>query len=220
MKIYVVGSTKNKFLPLDKIRTKFFIDKPHVGENIDFLNPWYCELTGLYHLWKHVEDDIVGLEHYRRYFVNSHDKILSEGDINEMLKTCDIICTKAHYSKERPVITWLNEHGKRKDFDKYLYILCRYFDDIGDKKYQGFGEWCKKYLFGDHHCLGNMFVCKRSLIDEYCLWLFNVLSVYDQVNGLTNANRRIDGYLAEFLFGAWLEWNKKKIKYQKIRIVR
>lgn len=51
MKIYVVGSSENKFLPLDNIREKFLIDEKHEGDNIDFLNPWYCELTGLYY-WK------------------------------------------------------------------------------------------------------------------------------------------------------------------------
>ena len=91
MKIYVVGSSKNKFLPLDDIREKFLIDQPHDGDNIDFLNPWYCELTGLYYLWKHVDDDIVGLEHYRRYFVNSKNKLLSENDINNILNEYDII---------------------------------------------------------------------------------------------------------------------------------
>ena len=70
MKIYVVGSTKNSFLPLNSIREKFFIDEKHNGDNIDSLNPWYCELTAMYYLWKNCNDDIVGLEHYRRYFVN------------------------------------------------------------------------------------------------------------------------------------------------------
>lgn len=50
MKIYVVGNSKNKFLSLDNIREKFLIDQKHEEENIDFLNPWYCELTGLYYL--------------------------------------------------------------------------------------------------------------------------------------------------------------------------
>ena len=48
MKIYVVGSSKNKFLPLDNIREKFLIDKKNEEDNIDFLNNWYCELTGMY----------------------------------------------------------------------------------------------------------------------------------------------------------------------------
>ena len=60
-KIYVVGSSKTKFLPLDGIREKFLVDVDHDGDNIDSLNPWYSELTGMYYLWKHCNDDIVVL---------------------------------------------------------------------------------------------------------------------------------------------------------------
>jgi hypothetical protein len=38
MKIYVVGSSKNKFLPLDNIREKYLIDQPHEGDNIEVLS--------------------------------------------------------------------------------------------------------------------------------------------------------------------------------------
>ena len=91
MKIYVVGSSKNNFLPLDNIREKFLIDQKHEGDNIDKLNPWYCELTGMYYMWKHCNDDIVGLEHYRRYFVNKNNQLLNENEIRTILETNDVI---------------------------------------------------------------------------------------------------------------------------------
>ena len=90
MKIYVVGSSKNRFLPLNNIREKFLIDKPHEGDNIDNLNPWYCELTGMYYMWKHEDEDIVGLEHYRRQFIGK-DGLLSEQEIRDILKDNDVI---------------------------------------------------------------------------------------------------------------------------------
>ena len=37
-------------------------------DNISLQNPYFSELTGMYHVWKHVTDtDNVGLCHYRRY---------------------------------------------------------------------------------------------------------------------------------------------------------
>ena len=68
MAIVVVGSSKNMFPELDEGREKFLIDEPHSVDNIDGRNPWYCELTGLYWLWKNSDAYYVGLEHYRRYF--------------------------------------------------------------------------------------------------------------------------------------------------------
>ncbi|MBN1469910.1 MAG: DUF4422 domain-containing protein [Fusobacteriaceae bacterium] len=41
----------------------------NTGDNISLKNPNYCELTGLYWIWKNVIDiEYVGICHYRRYF--------------------------------------------------------------------------------------------------------------------------------------------------------
>lgn len=211
MKIYVVGSSKNKFLPLDDIREKFLIDKPHDGDNIDFLNPWYCELTGLYYLWKHVDDDIVGLEHYRRYFVNEKNKLLSETEINNLLKDYDILTNRStDYSKQRPIKTWFIISRKIDELNKFL-IFCKYY--VGLNYY----DMCQEYLLNDHHCLCNMFIAKKELVNEYCSFIFDVLENY--IKAETYFNRklpaRICGYFTEFLFGAWLKWKNKKNKFVK-----
>lgn len=207
MKIYVVGNSKNRFLPLNNIREKFLIDKKHDGDNIDSLNPWYCELTGLYYLWKNVNDDIVGLEHYRRYFVNKKNQILSENEIKSMLSKSDIICIKAsNYSKTKPVITWINQNKKRLDFDKFL-IFCKYY--VGKDYYNE----CWKILRGDYHILGNMFICKKELIDEYCKFIFDVLFMYQEAEKSFGRKLpgRIMGYFTEFLFAAWIKMNNKTV---------
>lgn len=215
MKIYVVGSTKNKFLPLNNIREKFLINQPHEGDNIDFLNPWYCELTGLYYLWKHVDDDIVGLEHYRRYFVNEKNMPLSENEIRTALNDCDILCIRANYTKRRPPKTWLIRNDKWFDMQKFLTFIKVY---VGQEYY----ETCINHLNGDWHALGNMFITRKELIDKYCEFIYDLTFTYMEAEKSYGRQLpgRIIGYFTEFLFGAWLKFNNKKIKFKKVRIVR
>jgi hypothetical protein len=214
MKIYVVGSSKNKFLPLDDIREKFLIDEKHESDNIDFLNPWYCELTGLYYLWKHVDDDIVGLEHYRRYFVNSKNKLLSENEIRKLLQDCDILCKREPYSKYRPVKTWLIKNGKWLEMQKFL-LFCKHY--VGEDYY----SLCCNFLDGDYHCLGNMCICRKELLNEYCEFIFDILESYILAENYfkREMSKRIIGYFTEFLFGAWLIYKQKKVKFINIRFV-
>ena len=205
MKIYVVGSSKNKFLPLDNIREKFLIDQPHEGDNIDFLNPWYCELTGLYYLWKHVDDDIVGLEHYRTYFWKDGHPINKE-QIKEELKHGDIIC--GGYSYPTP---WcrtccydeLNKHTKT--VQQFLKIL---FD-----KDKVFADYFGNFLKGKRLCACNLFIGPKKIFNEWMEFFFDVIIDFEKkcpIGPGTNTLRR-EGYFAEFMFGAWLEYNGYKI---------
>jgi hypothetical protein len=205
MKIYVVGSSKNKFLPLDNIREKFLIDQPHEGDNIDFLNPWYCELTGLYYLWKHVDDDIVGLEHYRTYFWKNNHPI-NEVQIKEELKKGDIIC--GGYSYPAP---WcktccydeLNKHTKT--VSQFLKVL-----SAKDKE---FADYFGKFLKGKRVWACNAFIGPKKIFDKWMEFFFDVIIDFEQICPIgprTNTLRR-EGYFAEFMFGAWLEYKGYKI---------
>lgn len=208
MKIYVVGSSKNKFLPLNNIREKFLIDQKHEGDNIDFLNPWYCELTGLYYLWKNVDDDIVGLEHYRRYFVNDKGKLLSEGEIREILKDHDAICKKWVFAehKEKNGFSFLKKSKRFSYYQKFLSFLPKEESDFITKELQTLPYFAQ--------C--NMSICKKEIIDKYMGWFMNYAMNFNAKE--IYISPRIMGYISEFIFGAWIKMNKYKIHYQKTNV--
>lgn len=201
MKIYVVGSSKNKFLPLDNIREKFLIDQPHEGDNIDFLNPWYCELTGLYYLWKHVDDEIVGLEHYRRYFVNSKNKLLSESEIKKLLETNDVIAFNTTHC------------GFNFNFNKQNPHIMPFILANITIQNENLGKYCKNYYTTSGLYACNMFITKKTIINEYCEWIFKILNEFKNFN-----IKRSHGWIGEALFGAYITYKNYKIKNCKITV--
>lgn len=205
MSIYVVGSTKNIFPELDDGREKFLIDVPHEGANIDKLNPWYCELTALYYMWKHSKADIVGLEHYRRFFASpSKTKSrITKSEVNEILKTNDIILCTYRHNKNYSAFQWFRDSGKGDDLMDFIYLLNDLELHLGDK----FKEYLKRREL--RQC--SMFITRKPIIDKYCQWLFPLLGSYDYEYGLTDMNKRIDGYFAEHIFGLWVEMNHLKV---------
>ena len=118
-------------------------------------------------------------------------------------------------AKIRPVITWINTNRKRYDFDKFLIFAKCY---VGEEYINN----CWHILNGDYHCLGNMFICKKELIDEYCSFIFDLLDKYHKAELIYNRipPNRIFGYFAEFLFAAWLKMKNKKIKWIRWKITR
>lgn len=213
MKIYVVGSSKNKFLPLDNIREKYLIDQKHEGDNIDFLNPWYCELTGLYYLWKHCDDDIVGLEHYRRYFVNNKNKLLSENEIRDILKDYDVIVCDKQIDRrpkaKKTLRAFLLERIHKEDLDFFLNQL------------NGFEKSCINFYLDKcpYKCPYNMIICRKEVLNEWSEFIFSNLLPLMENKQFTKNNKRYAGFISEFILYGFLLMKGYKVHKHSIKFV-
>lgn len=188
----------------------------NTGDNISRLNGFYCELTGIYWVWKNWNlKDYVGFCHYRRYF----EFLDNVPNMDE--EDCDVIILSP-IKLTKPMREMYEEWHNVEDLDLVV--------DIAKYKY---GVYHNETLTTDLFNARNMFIMNKDLFNEYCEFLFGVLNdycvrkgiksmvdVYCQVlsnpkYGDTNKYKhqaRIGGFLAERLMQIWVNWKKLNIK--------
>lgn len=171
------------------------------SDNINYLNPYINEATGLYYLWKNKNDEYIGLCHYKMFF-KYNDDILSLKDAKEILKDHDIIIRH-----DMPFCITLYEQLKimvenTPYLDKWLN---EYYKKIPD-----FKDFLQRKSFNN----SEMFVCKKELIDKYCEWLFPIVipiaEKFVQTDKDKVFNTRLIGHILERLFAYWIWKNNLK----------
>ncbi len=189
----------------------------NTGENISILNPYYCELTGLYWAWRNLDCDYLGLVHYRRYFtkmtkkynesINIDDVVLNRHEIEQLLESSEVIVPK----RRKYYIETLYSHYDHT-FDGTHLDLARTMIEMKSPEYLPSFEKVMKQRSG---YMFNMFIMKKELADDYFTWLFPILdSMYERMDlsGLTDFEARLFGRVSELLFNVWLDKNNLKIK--------
>lgn len=181
------------------------------GDNISLKNPYFCELTGLYWIWKNSNADYVGLVHYRRYFYKSSfskiNKLLCKDDIIKILNGNDIILSQRGYTWGTSVKGQYEKKHIKEDLDKCEKILKR--------KYSDYSMYFDKVFDNDHYCPFNMIICRKKLFNDYCEWLFDILFELEKEIDLSNResyNARVYGFLSERLLNVWVLKNNLKVK--------
>lgn len=169
------------------------------GDNISNLNPYFCELTGLYWAWKNLPDEYIGLVHYRRLFTMKGHTLTSV-DIKPYLGKVRLFTPR----KRRYYIETLKSHYCHTHYLAHLEVT----RDVVKKLYP---EYIKAYETAINRRWGymfNMMIMERELINDYCTWLFSILSeVYKQVDtsAYPDFAKRYIGRLSEILFNVWIE---------------
>ena len=189
------------------------------GENISDLNPYFCELTGLYWAWKNLDADYIGLAHYRRHFAlkphskNKWEAVLKESDIeSELGKIRVFVPTKRKYYIETLYSHYAHTHYINQ-LDEARKIISEMYPDylpcLDKVLKQRWG-----YMF-------NMAIMEKGLFIDYCSWLFPVLFELNKrlgVEGLTPFHSRYYGRISEIVFNAWLLYQRETGKISRSEV--
>lgn len=221
MKIYVVSHKPfNGVLPAgyEYIQVNA-ANNPHfypvtddTGDNISAKNPYYCELTALYWIWKNdIENQIVGLAHYRRFLTvnplsNSPKSYLNEKKVKKLLNKFDFLATRPYKSSGK-VWEHICENVRRKD----LQFLRQTISEVYPEYLGAYDE----VMDGNKSYLCNILVCKKEMLNAYCQWLFCLLFALEpkvDMTGYTVQEQRLYGFLAERLFTVYVKHNNLKVK--------
>lgn len=189
----------------------------NTGDNISEKNLSYNELTGLYWIWKNTSEDVVGLCHYRRYFVKSIGKFknivlgkcegfLEQDKINKFLDKYDLIVHNKTYFAQGCKKQYLDTQKYPEDIEVLREIL--------EKNYPEYVSSYDKVMNGKTCHLLNMFIGKKEIVDNYCEWLFSILFEIEELlkeKGEDSFERRM-GMLGERMLDIWIEKNDVKVK--------
>lgn len=193
-----------------------FLDNENI--NISNKNDSYCELTGIYEAYKNYSYDILGLVHYRRYFVKSNfafrknlKNVITDAQINKILNKYDIILPKKrHYYIETNYSHYIHAH-KQEALDIMSEIIKHDYYEY----YPTYQKFIYKKRSGHYF---NMFISKKEIIDPYLDWMFEVLSKVESRIDLSKyigQERRVFGYLSELLINVYVIKNNLRVKNQK-----
>ncbi len=196
-----------------------------IGDNISTLNLYLNEVTALYWMWKNTSHDVIGLNHYRRFFTASNDtsfaveKILSRSQAEEILRDYDIIVTKSDLSR-LPVSCWQMMVSDPK-LEQFVNEIFRKHIALKQPNYLDAFDHMSQAFTGFQY---EIFITRRKIFDAYCEWLFSfLLDVTDEVFARTNIRQidnprkyRIISFFAERLMTVWLRKSRVQIKQMTV----
>lgn len=203
-KLLFVGASSKKNIPSGYLRDD-------LGITISEKNSHYCELTGLYWIWKNGFDKYIGIEHYRRFFTKnslSTNKryFYTDKELEQIAKQNKIIVPRRLYVKDDSIY----KHYARYHYESDLIALRKVIEDNTPDYLDAFDEAFKVNYFYPY----NMLYCSKHYFDQYCEWLFKILSATEEEVDISNYNisqARLFGFLGERLLNVWIIKNQLPI---------
>ncbi len=197
----------------------------NIGDNISIKNPNFCELTCHYWAWKNLKNvDIVGLNHYRRYFdfqqkwpQFSADKhfISTEDFLNQPYIFLDIDSILNKYDIILPVARHWQVSNTQQYADYHIAKDWEMLRQIIKERSPQYIPAFEKTMDHSNKSVGyNMFITHWKHFDAYSEWLFDILfEVERRVPPIDDPiQSRIYGYMSERLINVFCEYHRLRIK--------
>ena len=175
------------------------------GDNISQHNHALNEMTSIYWFWKNYawkKLDYIGFNHYRRLF---HPKFLK--DYN---KQDAIVRKKIDFVEDLETQYFLSHN--EDDLSKLVGILSTFFND---------GKLFAEYMLTKSlYAPCNMFVMRKHLFDQYCIFMFPILfRLLDYIKLSDDKyQHRAIAFLSERLTSFWIKQLSKTIKIKEISL--
>lgn len=185
--------------------------KDSTDDNISDKNKSFCELTGVYWIWKNDKSDVTGLVHYRRYFYknmwsNKNKNIIDKDIITKELSKHECIVCKKSKIPFGTVEKYYAKHHYLKDYETMGQVL--------KEKYPEYYDSFKKVSKSNYYYNLNMMITSKKLFDSYSKWLFDILFEVEKrtdTSTYSDYDKRIYGFLSEIMLRIWLDKNKINI---------
>ncbi|OOF58381.1 DUF4422 domain-containing protein [Rodentibacter genomosp. 2] len=229
----IVATHKKYFMPSDEIYLPLHVGKfdkecigyqgDNTGDNISIKNPYFCELTGLYWAWKNLNNDYIGLIHYRRFFSAKpffyrrnkpiETLYLTGEEASALLTKYDVIIPK----RRNYYIETLYSHYANTLYAEHLDVTREIIAEMCSEYLLSFDSVMKQrggYMF-------NMFIMSKELVNDYCSWLFPILFELEKripADQYSAFHARFYGRVSELLFNVWLK-KYSQSKPLKVKVI-
>ncbi len=170
------------------------------GENISDKNQQFCELTGLYWIWKNACEDYVGLVHYRRHFLLP-DNWVERMEANRV----DVILPVPLYVA--PSIA--GNYKERHIASDWEYLMEYFATELLEES-----EAARQFFGGNLYSPCNMLIARKEVLDQLCGWMFPILFAVAEHGGKREDSyqNRYPGFISERLITYFFESRRDRYR--------
>ncbi|EMO8373924.1 DUF4422 domain-containing protein [Campylobacter coli] len=198
----------------------------NTGENISYLNRYFCELTGIYWAWKNYDKlgnpDYIGFAHYRRLLFNNKEYSTNknmqfpfanlcyvEDNISfddSILKGLQVLAPFSENVKDRGYKNLKDQFANSSEHNiKDLELAISYIEN----NYPEMKNLIQKYFNGGFGYFYNMFILTKKNFMDYCRFIFELgMQLYKFIK-----KERSIAYVLERVTGFYLYYRKHRNEF-------